>query len=148
VKANAERQLALLLAAFKCLKPGGRVVYATCALAERENDDVVRKALKKTRIAVRVDPAFAATDPSQRRAGVNADLTPPASSRGSAHPLISPTGVPFTKTEFGFHVLPDQVLCVLRIQRVSFVCFACVRVRACTLFACPRAVGDHSIGAS
>eukprot|EP00930_Biecheleria_cincta_P088058 TRINITY_DN77295_c0_g1_i1.p1 TRINITY_DN77295_c0_g1~~TRINITY_DN77295_c0_g1_i1.p1 ORF type:complete len:358 (-),score=57.38 TRINITY_DN77295_c0_g1_i1:164-1237(-) len=47
VKANAERQLELLRTASALVKPGGLVVYCTCALAEQENDGVVAKFLKK-----------------------------------------------------------------------------------------------------
>ena len=43
----AQRQWALLSAAFLLLKQGGFLVYATCALADAENDGVVQKLLKK-----------------------------------------------------------------------------------------------------
>lgn len=46
-KQLALRQGALLAAAIDCAKPGGRIVYSTCALDPRENDGVVRKLLKK-----------------------------------------------------------------------------------------------------
>lgn len=38
----AERQRAILRNALACLKPGGRLVYATCSLEEEENEQVVR----------------------------------------------------------------------------------------------------------
>jgi 16S rRNA (cytosine967-C5)-methyltransferase len=41
----AEKQLRMLAAAVKWLKPGGRFVYATCSLEHEENEDVVRAAL-------------------------------------------------------------------------------------------------------
>jgi len=47
VKANAERQLALLRAAAPMVKPGGSILYCTCALSAMENDGVVAKFLKK-----------------------------------------------------------------------------------------------------
>eukprot|EP01031_Cornospumella_fuschlensis_P034198 gene34198-41396_t len=56
-KANAERQLKLLLNAFPHLKyaadvsageAGGRLVYSTCSINRVENDDVIEKFLKKT----------------------------------------------------------------------------------------------------
>ncbi|MGP1455491.1 MAG: SAM-dependent methyltransferase [Treponema sp.] len=55
VKNLAYRQWALLSAAFLLLKAGGFLVYATCALADAENDAVVAKLLKKYRglVAVR-----------------------------------------------------------------------------------------------
>lgn len=47
IKMLSQRQWALLSAAFLLLKPGGFLLYATCALANAENDGVVRKLLKK-----------------------------------------------------------------------------------------------------
>ncbi|HRO66096.1 MAG TPA: RsmB/NOP family class I SAM-dependent RNA methyltransferase [Pseudobdellovibrionaceae bacterium] len=43
----ATRQYSLLCAAWLALKPGGRIVYSTCALSNLENDGVIRKFLKK-----------------------------------------------------------------------------------------------------
>lgn len=43
----AQRQYALLTAALICLKPQGRMVYSTCALSPEENDQVLKKLLKK-----------------------------------------------------------------------------------------------------
>lgn len=47
VKRLSVEQGALLASAVDALKPGGLVVYGTCALSPMENDDVVRKILKK-----------------------------------------------------------------------------------------------------
>ena len=47
VKRLSVEQGALLASAVDALKPGGTVVYGTCALSPLENDDVVRKILKK-----------------------------------------------------------------------------------------------------
>lgn len=47
VKRLSVEQGALLASAVDALKPGGTVVYGTCALSPMENDDVVRKILKK-----------------------------------------------------------------------------------------------------
>lgn len=41
------RQWALLSAAFLMLKPGGFLVYSTCAVLERENDSIIDRLLKK-----------------------------------------------------------------------------------------------------
>lgn len=47
VKRLSVEQGGLLASAVDALKPGGTVVYGTCALSPLENDDVVRKILKK-----------------------------------------------------------------------------------------------------
>jgi 16S rRNA (cytosine1407-C5)-methyltransferase len=43
----SRRQWALLSAAFLLLKPGGSLVYATCAVSEEENDAVVSRLFEK-----------------------------------------------------------------------------------------------------
>ncbi|MCC7440675.1 MAG: RsmB/NOP family class I SAM-dependent RNA methyltransferase [Bdellovibrionales bacterium] len=43
----ARRQYALLASALLALRPGGRLVYSTCALSPQENDEVVARLLKK-----------------------------------------------------------------------------------------------------
>ena len=62
IKMLAQRQWALLSAAFLLLKPGGFLVYATCALADAENDGVVQKLLKKYGTAAVVHSGAAATE--------------------------------------------------------------------------------------
>lgn len=46
VRANADRQLELLKCASQLVRPGGSVLYCTCALSEQENDGVVARFLK------------------------------------------------------------------------------------------------------
>lgn len=43
----AQRQYALLTSALMACKPGGRILYSTCALSELENDAVIEKLIKK-----------------------------------------------------------------------------------------------------
>lgn len=43
----AVRQYSLLASAWSAVRPGGRVVYATCALSPLENDGVIAKLLKR-----------------------------------------------------------------------------------------------------
>ncbi len=43
----AIRQFAILASAFECLKVGGSAVYSTCSISPFENDEVMRKLLKK-----------------------------------------------------------------------------------------------------
>ncbi len=47
VKRLSVEQGALLASAVDALRPGGTIVYGTCALSPMENDDVVKKILKK-----------------------------------------------------------------------------------------------------
>ncbi|MDR1931321.1 MAG: RsmB/NOP family class I SAM-dependent RNA methyltransferase [Spirochaetales bacterium] len=81
----ARQSYAMLLAALAAAKPGGRVLYSTCALCAGENDEVVARVLK-------------------RRPG----LARPAAARA-----VLPEGFAGTHTlraeqaEFGANILPD-----------------------------------------
>lgn len=55
----ASEQYAMLASAATALKPGGRLVYSTCALAPEENDGVIDRLLKKDRHGVVVSPVDA-----------------------------------------------------------------------------------------
>lgn len=50
-KQLSTRQYPLLASAFNALKPGGRLVYSTCAISPLENDAVVERLLKKKKEA-------------------------------------------------------------------------------------------------
>jgi 16S rRNA (cytosine1407-C5)-methyltransferase len=55
----AHRQWSLLSAAFLLLRPGGSLVYATCALSDEENDAVVSRLFSKYgEDAVQEEPGF------------------------------------------------------------------------------------------
>jgi len=54
VRRLAADQHALLAAAATSLKPGGRLVYCTCALAPAENDGVIERLLRKGRHRLQV----------------------------------------------------------------------------------------------
>ena len=54
---NAVHQQSILTAAAAMVKPGGRLVYATCSLEPEENDDVARNFLA-------AHPRFALDPPS------------------------------------------------------------------------------------
>ncbi|MCB0365021.1 MAG: RsmB/NOP family class I SAM-dependent RNA methyltransferase [Bdellovibrionaceae bacterium] len=47
VSSLAKKQYSLLASGIEALKPGGRLVYSTCALSPEENDQVIARALKK-----------------------------------------------------------------------------------------------------
>ena len=46
-KQLAHRQYALLCSALLSCKPGGRIVYSTCSLSKLENDETIRRLIKK-----------------------------------------------------------------------------------------------------
>ena len=46
-KGLAQKQYSLLCSAWLALRPGGRLMYSTCALSPLENDGVIEKFLKK-----------------------------------------------------------------------------------------------------
>ncbi|HCC36968.1 MAG TPA: 16S rRNA methyltransferase [Treponema sp.] len=54
----ARRQWALLSSAFLLLKPGGSLVYSTCAITNAENDGVAEKLLAKYEAAALDPPGF------------------------------------------------------------------------------------------
>ena len=117
IKMLAQRQWALLSAAFLLLKPGGFLVYATCALADAENDGVVQKLLKKygTEAAIHSGTAateFAATDTETTAGSVPAVHSDTATVEpGAAHTETagnnSTPPILGEKTLFGSRFLPD-----------------------------------------
>jgi 16S rRNA C967 or C1407 C5-methylase (RsmB/RsmF family) len=56
-KTLAKTQVALLLAALRLLKPGGRIVYATCSLSTEENDGVIERCQQKVNFEISEDDA-------------------------------------------------------------------------------------------
>lgn len=56
VKSLAQRQWALLSSCFLMLKPGGSLVYATCALSPAENDGPPGRLIKKYGAEAELDP--------------------------------------------------------------------------------------------
>jgi 16S rRNA (cytosine967-C5)-methyltransferase len=58
---QADRQRAILTAALRALRPGGRVIYSTCSLEPEENDEVVAAVLAEHADA-RVIPLALALD--------------------------------------------------------------------------------------
>ncbi|WP_407399362.1 RsmB/NOP family class I SAM-dependent RNA methyltransferase [Treponema sp.] len=102
VKTIAMEQWALLSCAFRLVKRGGHVLYSTCALCPHENDEIVRKLMKKFE-----NVALATKE--EMKAAFEENL---ASYKGK---IKAPDGYDFTEifdrsesTEFGLHVLPDS----------------------------------------
>ncbi|MBN2626480.1 MAG: RsmB/NOP family class I SAM-dependent RNA methyltransferase [Spirochaetales bacterium] len=56
IKSLAPRQFSLLCSALDAVKPGGLIVYSTCALAEEENDLIIERLLKKRNNRFQVEP--------------------------------------------------------------------------------------------
>lgn len=52
LKRSAKRQEELLLKALKLLKPGHEMVYSTCSILEEENEQVVKRVLRKGKAQV------------------------------------------------------------------------------------------------
>jgi 16S rRNA (cytosine967-C5)-methyltransferase len=82
---QAERQQAILQAALRAVRPGGRVVYSTCSLEPEENEQVVAAVLKETPNARFI--SFESRIEALLREGI---LTP--SGAESLHRCLTPEG--------------------------------------------------------
>lgn len=91
VKTIYMTQWSLLSSASLLLKPEGHILYSTCALTREENDDIIRKSLKKyDNLAV-------------KRTDINS-LRKQLSERFPDMKQIPEV----EETEFGYHILPDR----------------------------------------
>jgi len=52
VEKSAKSQLTLLKKALRILKPGHEMIYSTCSILEKENEDILNKALKGTNAVI------------------------------------------------------------------------------------------------
>lgn len=91
VKTIYMTQWSLLSSAVLLLKPKGHILYSTCALTREENDDIIKKALKKydNLEIIRLDIDEIQKTLSERFPSV------------SMIPGVE-------ETEFGYHILPDK----------------------------------------
>ena len=64
IKKLAREQRNLFSHAWKCLKPGGELIYITCSLFAEENEEVIRGFLAKQKDAVFIPPKLTATETS------------------------------------------------------------------------------------
>jgi 16S rRNA (cytosine967-C5)-methyltransferase len=78
LEALAVTQQAILEACFRMLKPGGRLLYATCSILPSENQDVMVEFLKKHRRARAIPATLAAEVPGSQPAGGGVQLLPGA----------------------------------------------------------------------
>ncbi len=103
-KQLAIEQWALLSSAWRLLVKGGYLVYSTCALSSKENDDVIERLFKKFD-----DVRLIATDEinkifSENMAGFCGKIEENASV--SIQSVLKNA----EKTEFGLHILPDSAI--------------------------------------
>ncbi len=85
IKSLSIEQWSLLSSAYRMLVPGGFLLYSTCALANSENDAVIKRLMKKFSDSECCVPCI------------------PDVSDFTSAALPS-----YEKTEYGFHVLPDK----------------------------------------
>lgn len=67
IKETSRKQRRLLYSALQCLKPGGSLVYCTCAFAPEENEAVVDYALRSFAPALSVEPLMLPKDIAVQR---------------------------------------------------------------------------------
>lgn len=91
IKTVTTEQWALLSCAFRLLAPGGTLLYSTCALCPQENDEMIRRLIKKFNKEKEI---FTFLEPNLQ----NIDLS-----------TFSDVKLPeFERTEFGYQILPDK----------------------------------------
>lgn len=66
----ASRQYSLLSGALLAVRSGGRIVYSTCSISPSENDEVVRKLLKKKKNSVKLLEASVGVGGERTECGV------------------------------------------------------------------------------
>lgn len=90
----AAQQFAILAAAIDSLRPGGHLLYATCALTPLENDEVIHRALHRRREKVELVPLT----PHDVRTSLPRGIA-------ATHPALL-EGV--EQTQAGLRILPDR----------------------------------------
>jgi len=91
IKTVTTEQWALLSCAFRLLAPGGTLLYSTCALCPQENDEMIRRLIKKFN---KEKETFTFLEPNLQ----NINLS-----------VFSDVKLPeYERTEFGYQILPDK----------------------------------------
>ncbi|MBP5697216.1 MAG: RsmB/NOP family class I SAM-dependent RNA methyltransferase [Treponema sp.] len=102
IKGLAQEQWALLSSAWRILKAGGSLVYATCALNPMENDGVVMRLKKKF-----PDAQFLSAEQVGKAFARNLDRLLPGVKVGDLGFSLQEVFSFAERTELGFHILPD-----------------------------------------
>jgi 16S rRNA C967 or C1407 C5-methylase (RsmB/RsmF family) len=77
----AVRQFSLLSSAWLACKPGGRVVYSTCSISPIENDDIIKKLIKRRSVQV-LRPLFLDSESSLEKTEFGYQVLPDRSGFG------------------------------------------------------------------
>ena len=102
IKGLSVEQWALLSSAWRILREGGYLVYATCALNPQENDGVVARLKKKF-----ADAHFLSTADVKKIFGRNVQKLLPFAKMPECGFSLEEVFSRAERTEFGFHILPD-----------------------------------------
>lgn len=102
IKGLSVEQWALLSSAWRILREGGYLVYATCALNPQENDGVVARLKKKF-----ADAHFLSTEDVKKIFGRNVQKLLPFAKMPECGFSLEEVFSRAERTEFGFHILPD-----------------------------------------
>ena len=52
IEKSVKSQMALLKKAIKILKPGGTMVYSTCSILEKENEEIIKNVLMQNKVEI------------------------------------------------------------------------------------------------
>ena len=92
IKTVAMEQWALLSSAYRLLRKGGYLLYSTCALAPQENDEMLKKLVKKF----------------QKEGSDSFEFIQPKPEFSQISHCASFVLPEYEKTEYGYQILPDK----------------------------------------
>ena len=108
LKTMSMEQWALLSSAWRMLMAGGYLLYATCALSPKENDENVERLLKKFPDARLMDPDFISGTFNRNLEGLRSRNIRLEIQSGKDGAGIEEIFLSARKTDFGLHILPDS----------------------------------------